>query len=162
MSTTRPWAQAPCIFTLRRATATTTATTAMTMTNIGDEASDASARHFYIASRDGNDNSNYGDDDDKCRQRGLVRKHTTFSYLVAQRRQRQQQSATTNNNCQTTRPRAQAHNIFTSHHAMATTTMAMKTTNNKDDKVIDEASYASVDGHAKLRTKQRSQEPSQP
>jgi hypothetical protein len=34
--------------------------------NVDDKASGASARHFYIASRDGNDDSNYGNDDDKC------------------------------------------------------------------------------------------------
>ncbi len=47
-----------------------------------------------------------------------------------------------NDECQMTRPRARAHNIFTSRRAMATTTMATKTTNDKDDEVIDEALYA--------------------
>ncbi len=47
-------------------TARTTTTTAMTMTNVNNEASGTSAQHFYIASRDGNDDNNYGNDDDKC------------------------------------------------------------------------------------------------
>jgi hypothetical protein len=64
MSMTRPWAQAPSIFTLRCATTTTTAT-AMTITNVDDKALGASVRHFYIALRDGNVKSNYGDDDNK-------------------------------------------------------------------------------------------------
>ncbi len=117
-------------FTSRRAMATTTSTTAMMTTNVHDEASGASTRHYYIASRNGNDDSNYGDEDNECRRQGLVRKRTAFSHLVAQRQRQQQQLATTNDKCQTTRPRAQAHNIFTSRGAMATATMATKTTNN--------------------------------
>jgi hypothetical protein len=46
--------------------ARTTATTVMMTTNVNDEASGASARHFYIALRNGNDDSNYGSDDNKC------------------------------------------------------------------------------------------------
>ncbi len=39
---------------------------AMTPTNVDNEASGASARHFYNASHDGDDDSNYGNDDDEC------------------------------------------------------------------------------------------------
>jgi hypothetical protein len=52
-------------FTSRHATTTTTATTAMTTTNVGDEALGASAQHFYITSRNGNNDSNCGNDDNK-------------------------------------------------------------------------------------------------
>jgi hypothetical protein len=68
MSITRPQAQVPGIITLRRTTATMTATTAMMTTNVDDEASGACARHFYIALHDGDNSSNYGNDDDKCQQ----------------------------------------------------------------------------------------------
>jgi hypothetical protein len=37
----------------------------MTTTNVNDEALCASARHFCIASRDGNGDSNYGDDEQR-------------------------------------------------------------------------------------------------
>jgi hypothetical protein len=37
----------------------------MTTTNVDDEASCASARHFHIASRDGNDDNYYGNEVDK-------------------------------------------------------------------------------------------------
>jgi hypothetical protein len=46
--------------------ATMKTTTAMMSTNVDNKASGASAQHFYIAPRDGNDDNNYGDDDDKC------------------------------------------------------------------------------------------------
>jgi hypothetical protein len=54
-------------FTSRRATAMTTATTAMTTTNVDDKALGASTRHFYIALRNGNNDSNYSDDNNECR-----------------------------------------------------------------------------------------------
>ncbi len=38
----------------------------MTTTNVYDEALGTSARHFYIALRDGDDDNNYGNDDDEC------------------------------------------------------------------------------------------------
>jgi hypothetical protein len=56
---------------------------AMTTTNVDDEALGASARHFYIASRDGNNDSNYGDDNNECRRRGLGRERTAFKPLCA-------------------------------------------------------------------------------
>jgi hypothetical protein len=62
----------------------------MTTANVDDEALGVSARHFYIALRNSNDDNNYGYDDDECRRQGLVRKRMAFSYHVAQM-QRQQQ-----------------------------------------------------------------------
>jgi hypothetical protein len=77
----------PAFFSLRRVTATMTATTAMTTTNVDDEASGVSARHFYIALHDGNNDSNYGNDDVEFRRRshrqGLVRKGMTHKPLCA-------------------------------------------------------------------------------
>ncbi len=63
MSKTISSGQAPEAYTSSCATATTTATTAMMMTNVDDKASGASARHFHIVLRNGND-SNYGNDDE--------------------------------------------------------------------------------------------------
>jgi hypothetical protein len=101
----------------------------MTTTSVDNEASGASARHFYIALRDSDNDSNYGNGDDECQQQGLMCKRTAFSYLVAQWRRQQQQLATTNDKCQTTRSRARVHNIFTLRRAMATMTMATKCAN---------------------------------
>jgi hypothetical protein len=60
-----------------------TTTTAMMMTNIDDKALGASARHFFIASRDGSDNNNYGNDNDKYQRQGLGRKRPAFLHCVA-------------------------------------------------------------------------------
>jgi hypothetical protein len=43
----------------------------------------ASTRCIHIASGDGNNNIN-GNDDEECRQQGLVLKLTTYSYRIAQ------------------------------------------------------------------------------
>jgi hypothetical protein len=48
----------PKAYTLRCATATTTTTAIMT-TNVNNKASGASARHFHIVSRSGDNNNNY-------------------------------------------------------------------------------------------------------
>jgi hypothetical protein len=76
-------------FTSRCVMATTTATMAMTTTNVNKEALGVSARHFYIASCDSDNNSNYGDDDNKCQQQGHGRKRTAFLHCVTQRPRRQ-------------------------------------------------------------------------
>jgi hypothetical protein len=39
---------------------------------------------IHVALHGGNNFNNYGNDDDKCRQQGLVRKRTEFSYRVVQ------------------------------------------------------------------------------
>ena len=57
----------------------------MMTTNVNDKALGASARHFHIASRSGNDNNNNVDDDNKCLQQGLRRERRAFLYCVAQR-----------------------------------------------------------------------------
>jgi hypothetical protein len=74
---------------------------------------------IHVALLDGNNDNNYGNDNDKCWQQGLMRKCTAFSYCAAHMRWRQQQSATTNDKCRTTndrcrttRPRTQAHGIL--------------------------------------------------
>jgi hypothetical protein len=54
----------------------------MMATNVNNEASGVSARHFYIALHDGDNDSNYGNDDDECRQRGLGREHPAFLHCV--------------------------------------------------------------------------------
>jgi hypothetical protein len=74
-------------FTSPHAMATTTATMAMMTTNVDGKALGASARNVYIASRDGNDDSNYGDDDNECRQQGLGRERTAFLHCVMRRQQ---------------------------------------------------------------------------
>jgi hypothetical protein len=53
---------------------------AMMMTNVNDKALGASARHFHIASRSGNDNNNNGNDDNECRRQGLRRERRAFLY----------------------------------------------------------------------------------
>ena len=97
--------------------------TAATTTYVDDKILRASTRGIYIALRDSNNNNN-SDDDNECRRQGLGREHPAFSYRIAQRQRRQQLLATTNNECWTVTPRAREHNIFSSHCAMATTTMS--------------------------------------
>jgi hypothetical protein len=57
MSMTRSSGQVPEAYTLHHATATTT-TPAMMTTNVDDKALGASARHFHIVLRSGNNDSN--------------------------------------------------------------------------------------------------------
>ncbi len=79
---TRPRAQAHDN-TLRCTVATTTRTGATKTTKSSTKPC------IHVASHGGDNDNNYGDDDDECRRRGLVRKRMAFSYCVA-RRQRQQ------------------------------------------------------------------------
>ena len=65
----------------------------MMMANVNDKASGTSARHFHNVLRNGNDDSNYGNDDNECQQQGLVHEHTTYSLRVARWRRRQGASA---------------------------------------------------------------------
>jgi hypothetical protein len=66
--------------------ATTTTTTAMMTMNVDNKALGASAQHFYMASCNGNNDINYDNDDDKCRQQGLGRERSAFLHRIAQRR----------------------------------------------------------------------------
>ena len=50
----------------------------MMTTNVNDNALGASARHFHIVSRSGNDNNNNVDDDNKCLRQGLRRERRAF------------------------------------------------------------------------------------
>jgi hypothetical protein len=116
------------------ATTTTTAATKTTKLSVKP--------CIHVALLDGNKDNNYGNDDNECQRRGLVRKRTAFSYLVAQRRQQQQQLATTNNKCWTTRPCMQAHGIFISRCAKVTMTTTIG--NNKRLVLDDKALYTSA------------------
>jgi hypothetical protein len=62
-----------------RVATTTTTTTAMMTTNVNNKASGASAWHFHIASRSGNDDNNsyWQHQTTSVRQQGLVRERTT-------------------------------------------------------------------------------------
>jgi hypothetical protein len=68
-----------------------TTTTAMTMMNVDDKASCASTQHFHIASRNGDNDNNYCNDDNECQQQGLGHERPKFSHSVAQRQRQQWQ-----------------------------------------------------------------------
>ncbi len=131
----------PKAFILRCSTATMTTTMAMMTTNVNNKALGTSARHFYIASRDGDDDNNYGNDDDECQQQSLVREHTVCSYLITQQ-QRRQQLWQWQQRMSTTRPCAQVHSIFISRCAKATMTTTIG--NNEQWVSDDEALCASA------------------
>jgi hypothetical protein len=67
---------------------------------------------IHVALHSGDNDNNYGDDNNECQQRGLVHKRTAFSYRVAQMQRQQKQLATTNDECRTTKPCARAHDII--------------------------------------------------